>query len=91
MAERKTIFRLSAQGLEVRGSTNSRLPHCYQALLQAIEGVTPFDAIAARLPLDSEVRIAEYLDDLEAIGLVESVTLDWLAELHLVELIYTKA
>jgi len=83
--ERKAIFRLSEQGLRVRRSSSSRLPQRYQALLQAIDGLTPFDIIAACLPLESPARVAQYLEDLEAIGLVESVTLEWLEELHLVD------
>jgi len=83
--ERKAIFRLSEQGLRVRRSSSSRLPQRYQALLQAIDGLTPFDTIAACLPLESQGGVAQYLEDLEAIGLVESVTLEWLEELHLVD------
>lgn len=85
MPERRAIFRLSEQGVAVRRSYTSRLPQCYQRLLQAIEGLTPFDLIAASLPLESHAQVARYLEDLEAIGLVESVTLEWLAELHLVD------
>jgi hypothetical protein len=85
MPERAAIFRLSEQGLQVRCSRTSRLPQRYQRLLQAIDGLTPFDVIAACLPLESRARVAQYLEDLEAIGLVESVTLEWLAELHLVD------
>src|ERR1041385_9074714 len=57
--ERKAIFRLSEQGLRVRRSSTSRLPQRYQALLQAIDGLTPFDTIAACLPLESQGGVAQ--------------------------------
>lgn len=82
MFERDTIFQLTPEGLRCRDGA-CRLPQHYRSVLQSIGGLTAFEAIAAQLASHGEAQIAVYLEDLEAIGLVESVPLEWLRELHL--------
>ena len=51
-------------------------------ILESVQYATHFNSVAARLPYCSKARIACYLEDLEAIGLIESVRVDWLRELY---------
>jgi hypothetical protein len=83
VAEVGAIFQLTANGATARHAAGSRLPEHYQAILGKIDGPTPFPVIAASLEHLPESQIASCLTDLEAIGLVESVSLEWLIELHL--------
>lgn len=86
MPETRAIFQLTSHGAIARDAGAALLPEHYLAILTTIDGPTPFAVIAASLPHFSEYQIASCLTDLEAIGLVESVPLDWLLELHLLEL-----
>jgi hypothetical protein len=86
MAEREAIFQLTAHGATARDVTGLRLPETYRVVLECMCGPTPFHVIAASLEHLPEYQIASCLGDLEAIGLVESVPLEWLCELHLVQL-----
>ena len=83
MFERDTIFRLTPEGSRC-GGPGCGLPQHYRSVLRSIARLASFDTIAAELPSHSEAQVAAYLEDLEAIGLVESVPLEWLRELHLV-------
>jgi len=61
-----------------------RLPDDYRAVLESLRGVMAFASLAQRLPQLPRARIAACIDDLQAIGLIESVPLEWLRALHLV-------
>jgi hypothetical protein len=80
---REAIFQRTACGAAAEERAASRLPERYRAVLEFIDAPTPFELLAASLPDVSKEQIASCLSDLEAIGLVESVSLDWLFELHL--------
>lgn len=72
------IFHRTAEGAR---ACESRLPEAHRAVLRSVGEATHFDAIAhahAQRPIDEVVRC---LDDLEAIGLIESIPLEWLVEL----------
>src|SRR4051812_1872830 len=83
MPERAALFHLTEHGADARDAVGSRLPERYRAVLRQIDGATPFRVIAASIRHLPEDQIASCLADLEAIGLVESVPLEWLSELHL--------
>ena len=84
MPERAALFHLTEHGADARDAVGSRLTERYRAILRQIDGATPFRVIAASIRHLPEYQIASCLADLEAIGLVESVRLEWLSELHLV-------
>ena len=78
----ESLFHRTAEGTR---ACDSCLPESHLAVLRSVGHVTHFDAIAARLgerPLDEVLRC---LDDLEAIGLIESIPLEWLVELYMLE------
>ena len=84
MQDRKdSIFHRTPEGTRAR---HSRLPEKHRAVLQSVGDVTHFDAIAARLGEQPSDEILRCLDDLEAIGLIESIPLEWLVELYTLEL-----
>jgi hypothetical protein len=82
-AERDILFHRTAEGAR---ACESALPDAHREVLLAVGELTHFDAIASRLahrPID---EIVSCLDDLEAIGLVESMPVDWLVEAFMLEL-----
>lgn len=81
-AKTDRLFHRTAEGTR---ACDSGLPESHLAVLRSVDHVTHFDAIAARLaerPVDEVLRC---LDDLEAIGLIESIPLEWLVELYMLE------
>lgn len=57
------------------------LPQPLRALLAALGDACGLRDVASRLPAAGEEHLLACLEDLEAIGLVESVPRQWLAEL----------
>ena len=78
-----SIFHRTAEGGRAASRSGSRLPEQHRAVLACLNGATHFDAIAAQLGSRSVEQLLRCLEDLEAIGLVESMPLEWLVELHL--------
>jgi len=79
---RDSIFHRTPEG---NRACDSGLPEAHRAVLQCVRNTTHFDAIAARLAPRANDEVARCLDDLEAIGLVESIPLEWLVELYMLE------
>lgn len=82
MATRQGIFHKTDSGRQAGARADSRLPHDYRMVLEAVQQATPFDAVRACLPHRSQALVAGYLEDLEAIGLIESVSMDWVRALY---------
>lgn len=82
MATTKSIYHLNSAGNDACEQADSRLPEVYQNILARIHGATHFDEIAMQLSGYPHTQILRCLDDLEAIGLIESIPLEWLAELY---------
>ena len=61
------------------------LPERHRDVLGAVGELTHFDAIAARLSSRSTDDILCCLDDLEAIGLIESIPLEWVVTLCMLD------
>lgn len=86
MSEEKArrIFHRTAEGTR---ACESRLPEAHRAVLRSVGEATHFDAIVARLAHEQPIEeLVRCLDDLEAIGLIESLPLEWLVELCTLEL-----
>ena len=79
---RRSILHKTAAGRAAGARADSRLPPSYRTILDTVQYATHFDFVAARLPDCSKSRVARYLEDLEAIGLIEAVRLDWLRALY---------
>jgi hypothetical protein len=77
----ESLLHITAAGREARGCVGSMLPDDYRTILAAMDGFVRFDDLAAALHHRSNEEILSCLDDLEAIGLVESLPLDWLIDL----------
>jgi hypothetical protein len=77
-----SIFHRTPEG---NRACDSGLPEAHRAVLQCVGNAMHFDAIAARLAHRTTDEVARCLDDLEAIGLVESIPLEWLVELYMLE------
>ena len=84
MIATQTIFQRTDAGEQAHHCTGSALPPTYRELLACIGGATRLEAIAARLARCSGDELARYLDDLEAIGLIERVSPEWLDALYAV-------
>jgi hypothetical protein len=64
------------------------LPAPYRAVLKALDeldGVICADELAGRVPQLLPEQLEAVLADLDAIGLVETVPMDWLVELYLLD------
>jgi len=82
MSMTQSILHKTTAGRAAGERADSRLPPDYRTILESVQYATHFNFVAARLPCCSKARIARYLEDLEAIGLIESVQVDWLRELY---------
>lgn len=82
MATREGIFHKTEYGRQAGARADSRLPQDYRMVLEAVQQATPFDAVRAHLAHCSQAQVAGYLEDLEAIGLIESVSMDWVRALY---------
>jgi hypothetical protein len=80
MTYRETLYHRTDAGNEAARCAASRLPEQYRVLLHSIRETTPFGEVRASARPDRE--LLGHLEDLEAIGLIESVSADWLAELY---------
>lgn len=81
MATTQSTYHRNSAGNDAYEQTDSRLPEDYQSILACIHDATDFDEIAMQLSGYSHTQILRCLDELEAIGLIESIPLEWLAEL----------
>jgi hypothetical protein len=81
MPEMDRVYHLTEAGGEALARSDCGLPQAIRELLGAVGPATYFNAIAASLNQYDERDILERLEDLEAIGLVESIALQWLAAL----------
>ena len=75
------IYHLTGTGRQALECPHSGLPQAIRQLLGAIGFATHFDEIAASLARYDKRDILARLEDLEAIGLVESIAVEWLAAL----------
>jgi hypothetical protein len=75
------IYHLTEAGRRALERLDSGLPQAIRQLLGAVGSAAHFAGIAARLSRYGECDILARLEDLVAIGLVESIALEWLAEL----------
>lgn len=82
MASANSLFHKTAAGRAACALAGSALPAPYRALLRAVGHATSFAEIALALPHCGESRLLDQLEDLEAIGLVESVSAQWLLALY---------
>lgn len=76
----ESLWHITAAGREARRCVGSLLPDDYRTILAVIDDLARFDDLAAALPHRSGEALLGCLDDLEAIGLVESLPLDWLID-----------
>lgn len=77
------VVHRTRHGDEAARCVHSTLGEDYRSLLMALETIASFDQLRAALPALSAERLAACLEDLEAIGLVEAVAMDWLVDLYL--------
>jgi len=82
MSMTQSILHKTTAGCAAGKRADSSLPLDYRTILESVQYATHFNLVAARLPYCSKARIAGYLEDLEAIGLIESVRVDWLRALY---------
>ena len=82
MATTQSLFHRTAAGHQACRQAGSHLPRDYRAALEAVQQATPFDVVRACLGHCPTAQVARYLEDLEAIGLIESVSEAWLRELY---------
>jgi hypothetical protein len=82
MATRQGIFHKTDYGRQAHVRVDSSLPQDYRMVLEAVQQATPFGAVRACLPHRSPAQVAGYLEDLEAIGLIDSVSMDWVRALY---------
>ena len=75
------IYHITQEGRQARARPDSDLRPAIRQLLCAIGCATCFADIAARLDRYDPRDIFARLEDLEAIGLVESISPDWLQAL----------
>jgi hypothetical protein len=78
----------TAAGRAAARSPACALPESYRAVLEALDasdGIIPVERLADRVPDSLPREIEELLADLEAIGLVEIVPMEWLVELYLLD------
>jgi hypothetical protein len=75
------IYHITREGRNARARRGSALPPAILHLLCEIGHATAFGDIAARLARYDEQHIFARLEDLEAIGLVESIGPEWLEAL----------
>lgn len=82
MERMQALYQRTREGARAAARIDSGLPHDYRALLEATARATLFDDLAAALPQCPPEHVLRCLDDLEAIGLVETVALGWLLALY---------
>ena len=77
------LYRRTDEGRAAFERSGLELEERYRELLGCIGDLTAFEEISRALAHRSPEELAPCLEDLEAIGLVESVSLEWLVELYL--------
>lgn len=82
MATAQSIFHRTDAGQQACERADERFPRHYRDALEAVQHATYFDVVRACLGHCSQAQVVRTLEDLEAIGLIESISADWLRELH---------
>lgn len=82
MATTQSLFHRTDSGHQACERADSRFPQDYRTALEAVQHATHFDVVRACLGHCSQAQVVRYLEDLEAIGLIESISADWLRELY---------
>lgn len=77
-----SIFHRTPEGERASRRSDAWLPDAHRVVLACLDAAIHFDGIAAQLAPRSGDEIARCLEDLEAIGLVESIPLEWLVDLY---------
>lgn len=80
--ETKVLYHRTAAGREACRRAEWPAAARHRAVLGAVGDATRFGEIQARLSRLSRAELLSCLEDLEAIGLIESVSADWLRELY---------
>jgi hypothetical protein len=80
MTYREALYHRTVAGNEAARCAASRLPEHYRVLLHSIRETTPLGKVRASARPERE--LIAHLEDLEAIGLIESVSADWIDELY---------
>jgi hypothetical protein len=78
---RELIYQRTRSGTRALQLAGTGLPRRLLDLLAAVDRVSPGSAIRGRVADMDESEIQRSLDDFEAIGLIESVAMDWVEEL----------
>jgi hypothetical protein len=78
---RQLIYHRTQSGSRALNLAGTGLPRRLLRLLAVVDNASPAAAIRARVADMDDSEVQGSLDDFEAIGLVESVTIDWLQEL----------
>ena len=84
----ETLLSCTPQGRAAAASTACTLPVPYRAVLDGLaelDRVVPGEELSGRLPEVPAAALEGIVADLDAIGLVETVTVDWLVELYLID------
>jgi len=84
----ETLLSCTPEGRAAAASTACTLPQPYRAVLDglaALDRVVPADELSGRLSDVPPEELDLIVADLDAIGLVETVTVDWLVELYLTD------
>jgi hypothetical protein len=80
--ETKTLYHRTAAGRQACAHTEWPAAPRHRAVLGAVHDAMQLDEIHARLGQLPRAELLSCLDDLEAIGLIEAVPVDWLRELY---------
>ena len=80
-----TLLSCTPAGRAAAASAACTLPRPYRAVLAALDGVVPAEELSGRLSEVLPDELEAIVADLDAIGLVETVTVDWLVELYLID------
>lgn len=83
-----TLLACTREGLAAAASASSTLPRPYRAVLDglaSLDRVVPAEELSGSLCGVRPEELEAIVADLDAIGLVETVTVDWLVELYLID------
>jgi hypothetical protein len=81
MASPQRIYHRTGTGRRARKRLVLGLPEGYRRVLDCVQGPSTFGDILNRVPQYAGCGLADWLGRLETMGLVESVTLEWIEEL----------
>lgn len=83
-----TLLACTAEGRAAAGSAGCTLPRPYRAVLDglaSLDRVVPADELSGSLSGVQPEELELIVADLDAIGMVETVPVDWLVELYLID------